>query len=539
MPRDRSLIVALLVVAALVVGAVWPTPDDGSRSGVGSDRPESTEIAWEACTVTDEDDPDIRASMEAVFADYQCAIVVVPVDYDDPTRGTLELFVQMRPAPAADPIGPLFVNQGGPGASAAAYTATFATYAELDRFDIVGMDPRGTGRSTHLDCGDTPLPSSEPQPPGDDPGTLTAFEEEVVAFAEACASDPNLDAFGSNSAARDMDRLRELMGAEQITYHGKSYGSDLGTAYASSFPERLRAGVFDGVSDLTLDPVDFVAQQTNAGQALVDGYLQRCAEAAATADPCAWTQGQEPDAAWAALLDRLEDEPVVDADTGDELTAGGLREWANDFVGAPDEMRTAALDALVLDGEIEDLVVEDLAESDPDLATAFVAITCLDLPIDDYRDAFARLDAQVGDIPPDPLFTLAACAHWPAADPITVTEADGAGPILVVGTTGDVPTPYASAESLADHLATATLLTWEAESHTAFLASVCVLDEVLTFLVDLTLPAAGTVCRDPNRFLDPGAVEGLAADDLDADNLDELDPGDLGFEDPDLDLIPS
>ena len=72
----------------------------------------------------------------------------------------------------------------------------------------------------------------------------------------------------------------------------------------------------------------------------------------------------------------------------------------------------------------------------------------------------------------------------------------GAGPILVVGTTGDVPTPYVSSRGLADVLG-AGFLTWDAESHTAYFFSECVAEQADRVLVDLRLPAEGAPCADP------------------------------------------
>src|SRR5690606_7635295 len=46
------------------------------------------------------------------------ATLEVPLDYDDPSAGTIELAVARRPARDPDRrIGPLLMNPGGPGAS--------------------------------------------------------------------------------------------------------------------------------------------------------------------------------------------------------------------------------------------------------------------------------------------------------------------------------------------------------------------------------------------------------------------------------------
>jgi pimeloyl-ACP methyl ester carboxylesterase len=451
---------------------------------------EETAIAWGTCSFEHEE-PTTRAAFEELFSSSRCATVDVPIDYSDPARGTMELYASYRPALADDSLGPLFVNQGGPGMEAAQYPLALTPNPALNRFDVVGMDPRGTGRSTHLDCGTSTLDWGDAVIPGpDDP--LTDFEQAAVTHAEACAVDPNLAYFGTNNAARDMDRLRDLLGAEQITYHGKSYGSDLGTAYASLFPQRLRAALFDGATDLRLDLVDFTIQQARAGEQLWERYLQHC-----RANTCNWAEGADPAMAWSDLVSRLRVEPLVDPQTGVVLTAGELREYAGDLSGIPFEDVDEALDQLVIEGTTEDIASGPTPDWVAEVLIATVAITCLDMPADNYRDGADRLSAALDEPLPGQLQTLAACATWPARDPIAINDAAGSGPILVTATTGDVPTPHESSVGLAEALAEAGLVEWDADVHTAYSFSRCVADHADTLLVDLELPVPGTRCDDP------------------------------------------
>ena len=66
----------------------------------------------------------------------------------------------------------------------------------------------------------------------------------------------------------------------------------------------------------------------------------------------------------------------------------------------------------------------------------------------------------------------------------------------MVGTTKDPATPYVWARGLADQLASGTLLTRDGEGHTAYgKGNDCIDKAVDTYLLDGTVPAAGTVCR--------------------------------------------
>src|SRR6266487_4429491 len=89
----------------------------------------------------------------------QCAELQVPLDYSHPQGAKITLGLDRLKA--EDPqhrIGSLVFNPGGPGGSGVGivalealgkhlFTSTVRTY-----FDLIGMDPRGVGRSTPIKC---------------------------------------------------------------------------------------------------------------------------------------------------------------------------------------------------------------------------------------------------------------------------------------------------------------------------------------------------------------------------------------------------
>ena len=91
-----------------------------------------------------------------------------------------------------------------------------------------------------------------------------------------------------------------------------------------------------------------------------------------------------------------------------------------------------------------------------------------------------------------------ACTFWPvhAKKDYGVIKAEGAPPILVVGTTGDPATPYQWAVNLSKELASGVLLTRKGEGHTGYSDSTCIQEKVDAYLIDLTTPAPNTIC-DP------------------------------------------
>ena len=243
----RSSVVVALVVAVLagVVPARRPVvAAPGAR------------LSWSPCYKS--------LSAELGGPAYECATAAVPLDYDQPKGPAIQLAVVR--IPARDPahrIGSIFLNPGGPGGSGVDFALFFGPSAEFlwgadvrDRFDLVGFDPRGVGRSTALRCFGNLRQSTAAFAPFAFP--LTPQEEAIVAagdglLADQCAQRGNKVAEHMSTAnvARDLDQLRAAVGDAGLNFVGLSYGSYLGTTYANMFPDRVRAVVVDGV----LDPI--------------------------------------------------------------------------------------------------------------------------------------------------------------------------------------------------------------------------------------------------------------------------------------------
>ena len=236
MRRDLAVgVVALAAVVGAACGGPAPAADpeavEGPRAGESID--------WAPCS-----------------AGVECGFVEVPADYRSADAGTLRIAVNIHRATAPEErIGYLLVNPGGPGESGVelvhgAPSGQF-TGEVASRFDIVGFDPRGVGGSEPaFACGE----------PGEQLALLAAVDGPIdtadeVAAGEAAAAlctgsmGPVGGLLHSEYVARDMDRIRQALGAEQISYLGFSYGSALGVWYATLFPDRVRAMVVDGADN--------------------------------------------------------------------------------------------------------------------------------------------------------------------------------------------------------------------------------------------------------------------------------------------------
>ena len=112
----------------------------------------------------------------------------------------------------------------------------------------------------------------------------------------------------TGNAARDIDRLRVALGEKQITYVGGSYGTVLGATYSSLFPGRLRAMALDAPVDIgaRMDrPLEGPREQAAGFENVLDRFAMHCA-----ASPACEFGGDDPEAAFDALVERLDREPL-------------------------------------------------------------------------------------------------------------------------------------------------------------------------------------------------------------------------------------
>jgi len=131
---------------------------------------------------------------------------------------------------------------------------------------------------------------------------------------------------------------------------------------------------------------------------------------------------------------------------------------------------------------------------------AYYAVTCLDRETGTFEDIQQRAEEWAVESPtfgPYLAWSDAVCAQWPASavsEPREVA-AEGAGPILVVSTQYDPATPYEWGVQLADGLADASLISLNADGHTAYFnGSSCVDEAVDAYLLRGEVPASDPRC---------------------------------------------
>ncbi|MBX9361430.1 alpha/beta hydrolase [Streptomyces sp. WAC04114] len=186
-------------------------------------------------------------------ASLQCATIKVPLDYGRPGAKKLDLAIsRMKTSTKKDRRGVLLLNPGGPGAPGVdmpQYMADELPKAVKNKYDLVGFDPRGIGRSSPVGCG---LTSDERN--WERPYKAETFTKDVKwarTVAEKCnrKQGDKLRHITTRNTARDMDVIRAVLGEKKISYLGYSYGTYLGSVYTHMFPKRSDRFVLDSAVD--------------------------------------------------------------------------------------------------------------------------------------------------------------------------------------------------------------------------------------------------------------------------------------------------
>jgi pimeloyl-ACP methyl ester carboxylesterase len=441
----------------------------------------------------------------------QCARVRVPLDYARPRGDQIQITVVRRPADdAAESLGPLVINPGGPGLSAISFMrdALLLMPPELlRRFDLVAFDPRGVGHSTAVDCADDLDPLYDGDLTAQDPKVRDGAVDAVATLVRGCAlrSGSLLRHVDTYSAARDMDRVRAAIGADKLSYLGFSYGTYLGTVYADLFPTRVRAAVLDGA----VDP-ERASQGASVSEAV--GFEDALSDALVdcSRNPgCPFYSLGAPERNYDSLMRSLSSVPLVVDGKPFGRTQAELAVVSGLYRGAAGwpELMTALDAAAKDDGKplkaLEDRYTGRRPDGSYDNETeAHYAINCVDLGGRLTPEAARAAVRRLANDPPrfravSVMFSL-PCAFWPVprVDPHPgPLDAKGAPPLLVVGSAGDPATPIAGVEALTKSLDSATLLRSDGNAHTSFArGNQCIDDAVVAYLINVVPPAVGTTC---------------------------------------------
>jgi pimeloyl-ACP methyl ester carboxylesterase len=494
--------IALVVFAVGLAGCFLPPIFDGGQA-----RDPSPEAGWTNCA---DDARSVLGRVPSGFY-FQCRTVTVPQDWNHRDNGrTLSMpIIRIRSTSQKDRIGSLLMNPGGPGGSGYNDAIKFSEFLPAEvmrRFDLVGFDPRGVGRSDPIRCYKaSDLDANFAADP--DPMSQQAFDEVVALnkrLVDACTAKygAKLPLYSTEQAARDIDQIRQDLGEPKISYLGFSYGTLLGGVYAELFPDKIRAMVLDGAVDPNQTSTESAESQAKGFERAFNSFAKWCADNAARCPIDGDAQ-----AVVLKLMEQARTNPVGYRD-GRKATAGVIL-WAVVYTMYSKSFWPDLGPALrdLGKGKADGIFgqADKYSERDPDgeypsnLFDANAAVNCAD---DGKSATLQQVRTLQGEWRQKyPIFGAAlamgmlTCTLWPPArDPYPVGRASGAPPILVVGTKNDPATPYEQTQKLADMLGVGVVLTWDGEGHTAYPETHCIVTAVDNYLINLNPPKAGTVC---------------------------------------------
>ena len=542
--RFRSSSVVAISVAALLVAACSSSSDTrskGADSLVSTPATESTvESTDPSETAVDTTSPDTIAAAatiewskcddpEVTEAELDCATVAVPIDYDQPDGDTIDIAMVRVPA-AGTREGAVLFNPGGPGGSGFDFIALNGSFVAqamgLDAFDLIGFDPRGVDRSNGLRCVDDATQDKylyldyTPDTP-EEKALIDAADADFIKGCEAAYGD-TLRQYSTINTARDMDMIRAGLGDDQISYLGISYGTYLGAAYATLFPDRVRAMVLDSAFEPGGDTIE---QQFETQLVGFDGAFNNWAAWCQETKSCAFNATDVP-ARWDALEKQLDDTPIETAEgrvanqatmsrattaalysesqwpvlasalqAAENGDATGIFALADEYNGRnPDgtfDTLFQSFQVITCASGIESQVPEDpqaLLEKLVALSPRFTR----GLVVDDLTGEAEECKALTGDI-----------------EQIELSYS-GDGPIVVIGGKNDPATPFRWAEEMAAALGdNAHLVTATGEGHGQLLANTCITDIEATLLNTLQPPEPDAVCEPDAPIAKPAFWDGL------------------------------
>ncbi|MFI6316549.1 alpha/beta hydrolase [Nonomuraea sp. NPDC050556] len=488
----------LFIAAATVVVCTTANPEPGAAAP-----------AWGECPPTQ--------SGTTRDPRQQCATLRVPLDYRAPRGRSIEIAIsRISTARGGARRGILLSNPGGPGGSGLDLPSQLVTVLPrevLDRYDLIGFDPRGVGHSTPVTCGldlerQFTLLLPYPAPDGGIERNVAFARDTAAACAER--SGDLLPFITTANTARDMDRIRAALGERKLSYYGVSYGTYLAAVYISLFPGRADRIVLDSAVDPGLVWRDMWRTWNEAIAVRLPDLLAFAAERDAV-----YHLGATPEEVrrtYDRLTAALDERPLpnLDGNALREITRVGLyldglfpfmaelwQELAAAVSGSP--LDTAVLTRL-------DRLRSAQTPSDNRVA-ALYAVVCDDVAWPRSVALHARqvaADRRAWPVTAGMPSNLWPCAAWPyrpVEPPVKIT---GHGPrnVLILQNTRDPITPLVAAHGLRAALGRrAVMITVDQGGHSVAGLGSCADEAMNSFLATGVLPERDRFCPAAPRPL--------------------------------------
>ncbi len=436
----------------------------------------------------------------------ECARVKVPLSYKHTNGPTIRVGIARQRSAVTGSRSMLF-NPGGPGGSGTKLVASgsagnLVPKRVLKKYNIVGIDPRGVGRSSELICGSEAqferLPSNTPTTKAES----NAYVRKVQRVGKWCwQSDSALTAnIGTETVAKDLDIVRAALGHRKLNYLGISYGTYLGTAYASQFPKRVRKFVLDAGLSAKVDMRQWAKAQARGFEHALQLFAAWCQEAG-----CIPGTASEIIQEITKLLTDLRADPLP--------VPGGRPVSSSELLGImtnalPNQafwkyMVSALAAAHDEDGPLVRLITDLLTppEDSHNGASVNPAVNCYDRPTKTNATLSRRWARNWSKFSPTfgsaMAYSFMACGKWPIRRNQSVaplTSSTTSSPVLLIGGANDPLTPFRWTRELAKKYRNKSVIKWSGIGHGAIGNDPCVDRKVTNYFLRGKLPQRNTTC---------------------------------------------
>lgn len=420
---------------------------------------------------------------------WKCVTLTVPADHFHDSGMTTDVTFALKRHTGSGPAKGAWVTiTGGPGSagifSAVDYTSTFARSIRRD-YDLVFMDQRGSGMSGGFTCPEAALALYTDQSGADDPDGGAGIKQAAHRFVDDCLTESDVDQsmlpyYGTKQAAEDLETFRLWLGVDKLSLYGESYGTQYVQTYAAAHPGHVKALFLDGSVDLKTPGPAYYVEGTKAFDQVLQATLFDCT----TQSECSRdVKGGNEMTAYDRLAAELEHGPIsytfTYADGHQQQRQFTTTDLENAAANAIHNLTGRRLVQRAMapasHGNIwwmARLAYGGLAQNpdtlkpipDPSWSDAlYYAVECMDYPYfpnsgTANQRAEAYLDygrrAGVFDTPLSGDYTGdLPCVYWPAqpgANPRPTPAPDAPYPLVVMGATTDVATPFENAQRIVE-----------------------------------------------------------------------------------------
>jgi pimeloyl-ACP methyl ester carboxylesterase len=496
--------------------------------------------------------PTVDLQWTRCFEDFTCTILEVPLDYSDEDAGTTGIaFIKWTSPNATTSAQDILVNPGGPGGSGVQFVRSGLGLLQ-EQFgtsnNIVGFDPRGVNNSgPDLSC----FPGQKDTARLYDPDFGKAVDvnsslsllitwAQAGAFGQWCSDvhGPDSPSKYANTIATATDMLHYVeLAAEankeqkedaKLYYYGASYGTVLGSTFATLFPDRVGRMILDGV----VDGEDYFEGRWAANlfdaDAAVESFFQYCYDGGASV--CAfWDESPAAiQTRFEAVFADIAANPIIVDDrsvvkTPNIITISDLKsaitvvpyspvvyfpflaeimlelEQRNGSTFATTFGAGATLDECAPDNVSNAQQIEPryyIACNDADRRTNYSTVESWT----EYADHLAKQSKYLGEAwaAATSLECRSLQVYPPESQVLsgTPSASNTSTPILFIGNTLDPVTPLRGAKKMSGLFGGSRVLTQNSVGHCSSAAlSSCTMEYMQKYLATGSLPEEGTVCE--------------------------------------------